>query len=340
MQVDVELLATLESVTLGETNLHLWSVASDGASVERGLEVEVVGLVEGTVETKVKRVFVARCKLEVYGREDARSVDLGGCFLILLVAEQLTGPQAHVLQQHTWTYRRILLVATPEDVEAAPAQAVGNRLAHGASQLQVGVADVPLLHGLLGQSVGQLYAQLCAVWHVQRVGKVCGVAGVEVVIAVVAQQGADTGAFSLQGTYAEGLVLMDNGLGSGGVDEPAGNLGKADIGNAVEGEQGVEVYVIGYLALFRVLQRDRLIGDAGVEVAVVAEYAGRGSPDSSTQVACRMTWSSSGRTSSFFHHIYYIPTGARRRAHGSSCCRRVRRWVRWPAQLPPRTWSR
>ena len=146
------------------------------------------------------------------------------------------------------------------------------RLAHGAPQVQRGVADVPLLQGLLGQFVSQLYAHLDPVRHVHGVGQVGGVVGAEVVVAVVAKQGTDTAALAFKGTHAERLVLADKGFAGSGVDEVAGNVGVADIGDAVESEERVEMYVVGNLALLGILLLHDVVGDVGPEVAVIPEY--------------------------------------------------------------------
>ena len=243
MQVDVELLGSLEGVALGETHPHLRAVAPYGAGIEVGFEVEVVGFVERAVHPQVKRIGIPGCKLEVDGREYACGVDLGHRFLVLLEAEQLAWAQSHVLQHHTWADGRLL--AVEEYVQVAAMHRVGRLFAHGAAEHDVDIADIPLAHGLFGQSVDQLQAQLRAVGRVDGIGQVGDVAGLVIVVAVVAHEGAYAAALVFEHAHAEGVAAMDECIGSRRVDEPAGCVGEAHVGNAVEGEERVEVYVVG-----------------------------------------------------------------------------------------------
>ena len=56
VEVDIEFLSATEEVTAGETNLHLWTIATTGASDGVGFKVEVVGLLKYAVQHKVKGV--------------------------------------------------------------------------------------------------------------------------------------------------------------------------------------------------------------------------------------------------------------------------------------------
>ena len=154
----------------------------------------------------------------------------------------------------------------------AAVYAVGQLLAHGAPELDFGVADIPLAHGLVGQAVGQLQAQLGTIFHVNSICEVVHIAGVVIVIAVVSQQVADTAALAFQGADAEGGARLDKRFGGGAVDEVLGYVGEADVGYTVVGEKRVEAYVVGYLALLGILTRYRLVGDRGTEEAIVLQH--------------------------------------------------------------------
>ena len=76
MQVDIEFLGCAEGVTLGETHLQHRTIASIGASDGVTLDIEVIGLVEGTVQSEVQRVCTRTGrKAEVSAAEDTVGVD-------------------------------------------------------------------------------------------------------------------------------------------------------------------------------------------------------------------------------------------------------------------------
>ena len=56
IEVDVEFLASPECVALGETHYHLRTHSSVGLTLEVGLHIEVVWLVEDAVQRKVEGV--------------------------------------------------------------------------------------------------------------------------------------------------------------------------------------------------------------------------------------------------------------------------------------------
>ena len=151
-------------------------------------------------------------------------------------------------------------------------QAVGQLFAHGASQADVDIADIPFPQHLLGQSVGQLDAQLYAQRRVDGVGAEGGVGGCVVIIAVVAQQRADAATFVLQAADAERHAATDDGLVGGRVDEVAQRLGVSHVCHAVEGEERVQMDGVCQLPLLRVPRCHGLVADVAAEVAVVAEY--------------------------------------------------------------------
>ena len=76
MQVDIEFLGCTEGVALGETNLQHRTIASVGASDGITLDIEVVGFVEGAVQTEIEGIGIGTWgKLKVGIAEDAVGVD-------------------------------------------------------------------------------------------------------------------------------------------------------------------------------------------------------------------------------------------------------------------------
>ena len=79
MQIDIYLLATTEGVSPCDTQAQLWSYTSNGARIEVGLNVEVPGLVEYTVERQVESIAsqgIARGESEISHREESHGVNL------------------------------------------------------------------------------------------------------------------------------------------------------------------------------------------------------------------------------------------------------------------------
>ena len=94
----------MEEVAAGETDLGLRTIAPVGASDGIALNVEIVGLVEHAVQTYVEGVCIRTGrKLEICRREDTCRGDLTGRLQIVVIVEQLTGTQFHVLEHDPWT---------------------------------------------------------------------------------------------------------------------------------------------------------------------------------------------------------------------------------------------
>ena len=127
--------------------------------------------------------------------------------------------------------------------------------------------------GLDGNVVGHAQLQLGATVDDKRVGEIGGVAGLIVVIAVVAQEAADALTLGIEAADDKGVALMDLGLGGRGVDEAVGLGREAEIAHAVEGVEASGVHVVGYLGGLGVLLLDDVVADVSVEIAVVVEHA-------------------------------------------------------------------
>ena len=117
-----------------------------------------------------------------------------------------------------------------------------------------------------------MYAHLDTVPDVDGVGQEVGVVAVVIIVAVVAQQGAEARTFGLKRIHAERQAAPDIGTVGGRVDELFLLLVESYVGDAVVGEQRVEAYVVGNLALLGILLCDVFIGDAATEVAARAQH--------------------------------------------------------------------
>ena len=88
--------------------------------------------------------------------------------------------------------------------QSATLDAVGQLFAERATELHVDLADIPFAQSFVRQSVGQLQTQLCLVGNGEGVGQIGGVAGIIVIVAVIAHQHANTAALAVERRHAEG----------------------------------------------------------------------------------------------------------------------------------------
>ena len=99
MEVDIDFLATSEGIAACNTQLYLGSDAPDGACIEIGFDIEVVGFIEGTVDGKVERVSdggtshrrVTRCELYVDHGEEPHGIELSHRLEVIVVVIGLSG---------------------------------------------------------------------------------------------------------------------------------------------------------------------------------------------------------------------------------------------------------
>ena len=84
-------------------------------------------------------------------------------------------------------------------------------MARRLAQLHPDIAYIPGMQGLRGQRVGQLEAHLGTIAHIERVGQITGIAGLIVIVAVIAEQLAQAGTLCIEGSHIEGVAFL--GLG-------------------------------------------------------------------------------------------------------------------------------
>ena len=299
MEVDVELLTCTKGVALGESDLRQRTITAVGAPNEVALDIEIVRLVEDAVQAQVEGVGIRTGrKLEVGTAEHTIGVDERGRFQMLLVAVLLTWTQTHVLEDDTGTDRGLIAVVMERQVTTL--DGVVELLAHGPAELYVDVADIPLLEGFLGQAFSQLETELGLVLDGEGIGQIGGIARVIVIVAVVAEEVADTCALSIEGREAEGAIALDETFLAGGVDECLHRSGEVDVRHGVEPVEGVERDGVAYLALLRILLGHQLVSDVGTEVAVVLEH---GTCDGGTKGGVHLTHQHRGLAKTLRHPL-------------------------------------
>ena len=274
MQIDVNLLATTEGIATGDTGTELRTHASDGAGIEIGLDVEVPRLVESAVQRQVEGIAssgsIARCKFKLGHGEQAHCIDLADRLEIVVIAIELTRAQLHIGHEHTGTDG--WFIAREADGEIATAERIGRLFHKGFAHVDVDTSDIPLVLGSLGHIVGQLEAQLCLSVHLEGIGKIGGIVRLEIAIAIVAQQGIDTIALSIEIGKIEGVAPMNQGFGKGAMNQTVSMSRKSEIAHAVEHIESSRVNGVFNLRGLGILLGDGLITDLSVEIAVVAQY--------------------------------------------------------------------
>ena len=151
---------------------------------------------------------------------------------MLLVAVLLTRSQAQILEDDAWTYGGLLAVEM--DSQVATLDGVVELFAHRLAEVYVDLADIPLLEGIWGQTVGHLEAELGSVLYSEGVSQIGGVSRVIIEVAVVAEEGADACALPVERVETEGGIALDESFLAGGVDECLHRSGKVDVGHGVE----------------------------------------------------------------------------------------------------------
>ena len=107
MQVYIKFLAGMKGITTRNTDTCLRTVTTAGATLGVTLNIEVVRLIEGAVQSQVERISTRTgSKLEVGAREHTCSVQSACRLLMLLVTVQLARAQAEVAQDYSRHNRR------------------------------------------------------------------------------------------------------------------------------------------------------------------------------------------------------------------------------------------
>ena len=276
LDLDVEQLAAVEGIALGEAQHHARAQAVVGLAREVSLEVNVVGLVEHAVEPQVERVAaargVARREREVDHAEQARRRELTEAALVVVVAVEAAREEAHGAEDDRRAHGRA--AAVEAHGETAAANGVVQLFHELSPHVDAHVAHVPLAAGR-GRNVGRRpEAQLHAAGGRHGVGQVRGVGRLVVEEAVVAQQGADARALALEGAHVEGVAGPQAGFGAGGLHQAVGRGREVLVAQGVDGEEVARVHRVGNLGLAGVLAHDNLVGDAASKVAVGPQHLG------------------------------------------------------------------
>ena len=157
VQVDVEFLSSMEEVTARETDFRLRTITAVGATDGIAFDIEIVRLVEYAVQAQVEGVGVRTWgELKVSRREYPSGVNLAGRLQIVVIAEHLAGPEFQVLEDDTWTDRRLLAIEI--DCQMPSADAVCELFARRFAELHIDVTDIPFPECFTGQVVCKLKA--------------------------------------------------------------------------------------------------------------------------------------------------------------------------------------
>ena len=154
---------------------------------------------------------------------------------------------------------------------------------------------------LLGHPVSQLKPKLCLIVYSKGISQIGCVAGVIIVITIVAQQGADTRAFGVEIVDTERRLTLNEALLACRIDKCLNRRREVHVTHRVECEERVEMDGISYLALLGILLLNQVESNISAEESVVAKYRTR---HTATQGRVNLTHQHRRLTKGFCH-----PTG-------------------------------
>ena len=125
---------------------------------------------------------------------------------------------------------------------------------------------------LLGHPVSQLESKLCLIVYSKGISQIGCVAGVIIVITIVAQQGADTRAFGIEIVDTERRLTLNEALLACRIDKCLNRRREVHVTHRVECEERVEIDGISYLTLLGVLLLYKVESNISAEESVVAQY--------------------------------------------------------------------
>ena len=214
MQVQIKFLAGMESITTGKTDSGLRTITTTGTADGITLYIEIVGFIEGAVQTQVEGIRIGtRRELEVGTAEHTCGIDPTGRLHILLVTVLLTWAQTEVTQHHARHDGRLFSIKMNGKITAL--YGVGKHLAGRLTEVNIQLADIPLAQGHIGQAVCQLEPELGLVIYSKGISQVRGIARTVIIVAIVTQQRADTGALGIEVIDTEGRLALDETLVAG-----------------------------------------------------------------------------------------------------------------------------
>ena len=117
-------------------------------------------------------------------------------------------------------------------------------------------------------------AELCLTRLGDGVGKVSGIVGLIIEIAVIAEQRRHTGALGVKGGDIEGRAVSDQRLGTGGIDKRLRRFGEVDVVERVYGMQLAEIDGVSHLRLLGIVLREDVIAYVAAEIAVRTQQFG------------------------------------------------------------------
>ena len=117
--------------------------------------------------------------------------------------------------------------------EMASLDGVFELLTRRLAEVDIDIADIPFAGDFVGQSAGQLEAQLRFPVDGKGICKIGGIAGVIIIVAVVAHEIADAGSLTVEIGDAEGRSTLDEAFRFGGVDKRLHRGGEVDIADGV-----------------------------------------------------------------------------------------------------------
>ena len=155
--------------------------------------------------------------------------------------------------------------------KVAEVDGVLQHVAKLSAEVDADVADVPLQHHLRRQTVGQLQSYVDLARLVDGVSQIGGVAGLIVIVAVGAEEGAEPLAFLVERSHAEGVAPAYERLVVGAVEQAVGMGGEAHILDRVVAPQTTHIHRVGHLGLLGVGAGNLLGADMTVEVTVLLQ---------------------------------------------------------------------
>ena len=117
-------------------------------------------------------------------------------------------------------------------------------------------------------------AELCLTRLGDGVGKVSGIVGLIIEVAVIAEQRRHTGALGVKGGDVEGRAVPDQRLGTGGVDKRLRRLWEVDVVERVYSMQLAEIDGVSHLRLLGIVLLEDIIAYVAAEIAVRTQQFG------------------------------------------------------------------
>ena len=221
MNRQIYLLTTMEGIATHQSKFDLWSHATYRTTIEIGFDIRIPRFVEGAIECQVQRIarwrIVTRRKLKLGRGKQSHRIDFLGTLQVIVIAIELARTNFHIGYNDTRTNRWAPTGIT--DGQIAVNHRIGKCLIIRFAHIDIHTTDIPLVAGLSWCLLCQLEAQLHLTVHSKGVCQIRGVAGLVIIVAVIAEQIADSATLPIEISHHEGITLAHNGRGCCGMDQ-------------------------------------------------------------------------------------------------------------------------